>query len=195
VKYSTHHLAGEVSTTFIVPKKALNLLKNALPANDTVTISFNKANAFFNFGGMSLVCRLIDARYPDYNAVIPIDNPNNMVVNRADFQNSLKRIAIYANKTTNQVVLDVTDGSLTISAQDLDFSNEATEQMACAFDGTPMKIAFNARFLAEMLGILGSEEVKMELSTPSRAGILTPVEADNTNREILMLVMPVMLNN
>lgn len=195
VKYSTHHLAGEVNTTFIIPKKALNLLKNALPANDAVTISFNKANAFFNFGNMSLVCRLIDARYPDYNAVIPIDNPNNMVVNRADFQNSLKRIAIYANKTTNQVVLDVTDKSLTISAQDLDFSNEATEQMACVFDGTPMKIAFNARFLAEMLGILGSEEVKMELSSPSRAGILTPVETDNTNREILMLVMPVMLNN
>lgn len=195
VKYSTHQLAGEVSTTFIVPKKALNLLKNALPANDGVTISFNKANAFFTFEGMSLVCRLIDARYPDYNAVIPVDNPNNMVANRSDFQNSLKRIAIYANKTTNQVVLDVTDKSLTVNAQDLDFSNEATEQMACVYKGTPMKIAFNARFLAEMLGILGSEEVKMEFSTPSKAGILTPVEEDNNNREILMLVMPVMLNN
>jgi DNA polymerase III subunit beta len=195
VKYSTHQLAGEVSTSFIVPKKALNLLKNALPANDGVTVSFNKANAFFTFGGMSLVCRLIDARYPDYNAVIPVENPNNMVANRSDFQNSLKRIAIYANKTTNQVVLDVTDKSLTVSAQDLDFSNEATEQMACVYDGNPMKIAFNARFLAEMLGILGSDEVKMEFSSPSRAGILTPVEEANTNREILMLVMPVMLNN
>lgn len=132
---------------------------------------------------------------PDYNAVIPVDNPNFMSVNRADFQNSLKRIAIYANKTTNQVVLDVTDKSLTVSAQDLDFSNEATEQMACNYEGAPMKIAFNARFLAEMLGVLGSEEVKMELSTPSRAGILTPVEENNSNREILMLVMPVMLNN
>jgi len=195
VKYSTHQLAGEVSTTFIVPKKALNLLKNALPANDGVTLSFNKANAFFTFAGMSLVCRLIDARYPDYNAVIPVDNPNNMVANRADFQNSLKRIAIYANKTTNQVVLDVTDKSLTVSAQDLDFSNEATEQMACVYEGAPMKIAFNARFLAEMLGVLGSDEVKMEFSTSSRAGILTPVEENNNNREILMLVMPVMLNN
>ena len=144
---------------------------------------------------MKLVCRLIDARYPDYNAVIPVDNPNVMTVGRADFQNSLKRIAIYANKTTNQVVLDVTDKSLTVSAQDLDFSNEATEQMACAFEGSPMKIAFNAKFLVEMLGVLGSEEVRMEFSTPSRAGILTPVEEENTNREILMLVMPVMLNN
>lgn len=195
VKYSTHQLAGEVSTSFIIPKKALNLLKNALPANDGVTISFNKANAFFTFGTMNLVCRLIDARYPDYNAVIPVDNPNSMTLSRSDFQNSLKRIAIYANKTTNQVVLDVNDKSLTVSAQDLDFSNEATEQLTCNFEGSPMKIAFNARFLAEMLGVLDSEEVQMEFSTPSRAGILTPVEESNADREILMLVMPVMLNN
>jgi DNA polymerase III subunit beta len=194
VKYSTRHLAGEVSTSFIVPKKALNLLKNALPANDAVAISFNKANAFFAFGNMSLVCRLIDARYPDYNAVIPVDNPNHMTSNRADFQNSLKRIAIYANKTTNQVVLDISDKSLTVSAQDLDFSNEATEQLACTYEGGTMKIAFNARFLAEMLGVLGSDEVRMEFSTASRAGILTPVEESNNDRDILMLVMPVMLN-
>ncbi len=195
VKFTTYHLAGEVSTNFIVPKKALNLLKNALPASDGVTISYNKANAFFSFGSMNLVCRLIDARYPDYNAVIPVDNPNNMTVSRADFQNSLKRIAIYANKTTNQVVLDVSDKSLTVSAQDLDFSNEATEQMACTYEGSPMKIAFNAKFLVEMLGVLESDEVKMEFSTPSRAGILTPVEETNNDRDILMLVMPVMLNN
>ncbi len=183
VKYTTH-------------QKALNLLKNALPASDAVTISFNKANAFFSFGNMHLVCRLIDARYPDYNAVIPVDNPNNMTVSRGDFQNSLKRIAIYANKTTNQVVLDVTDQSLTVSAQDLDFSNEATEQMTCTYEGNPMRIAFNAKFLVEMLGVLDGDEIKMELSTPSRAGILTPVEAEpNINRDILMLVMPVMLNN
>ncbi len=194
VKYTTPHLAGEVATSFIIPKKALNLLKNALPANEPVTLSFNKANAFFAFGNMNLVCRLIDARYPDYNAVIPVDNPNVMTANRADLQNSLKRIAIYANKTTNQVVLDVQPQSLTVSAQDLDFSNEATEQMSCNLDGAPLRIAFNARFLAEMLGVLDSEEVRMEFSTPSRAGILSPIEESNANRDILMLVMPVMLN-
>lgn len=194
VKFTTHQLAGEVSTSFIVPKKALNLLKNALPTNDAVTISFNKANAFFAFGGNKLVCRLIDARYPDYNAVIPVDNPNNMTTSRSDFQNSLKRIAIYANKTTNQVVFELNDKSLTVSAQDLDFSNEATEQIPCNYEGSPMKIAFNARFLVEMLGVLDSEEVRMEFSTPSRAGILTPVE-ENKQHDILMLVMPVMLNN
>jgi DNA polymerase III subunit beta len=195
VKYTTPHLIGEVATSFIVPKKALNLLKNALPANDAVTVSFNKANAFFSFGGMKMVCRLIDARYPDYNAVIPVGNPNILSVSRTDLQNSLKRIGIYANKTTNQVILDISEKSLTASAQDLDFSNEATEQMACEYQGGAMKIAFNAKFLVEMLGILDSENVQLDLASPSRAGILTPVEEDNKDRELMMLVMPVMLNN
>lgn len=195
VKYATPHLIGEVAAAFIVPKKALNLLKNTLPPNDSVTLAFNKANAFFSFGNIQLVCRLIDARYPDYNAVIPVGNPNLLVVTRGDLQNSLKRIAIYANKTTNQVVLDITDKSLTASAQDLDFSNEATEQLTCQYEGAPMKIAFNAKFLVEMLGVLESDEIKMELSSPAKAGILTPVESDSADRDIMMLVMPVMLNN
>ena len=134
------------------------------------------------------------ARYPDYNAVIPIDNPNRVVVNRADFQNSLKRIAIYANKTTNQVVLNITDKSLTISAQDLDFSNEATEQLSCTFTGDPLTIGFNAKFLVEMLGVMEGDEIQIELSTPTRAGIMRPLEAVD-GEDILMLVMPVMLSN
>ncbi|MEN0005425.1 MAG: DNA polymerase III subunit beta [Bacteroidota bacterium] len=194
VKYTFSEINSEVSTSFIVPKKALNLLKGSLPNGDSVQLAFNKANAFFNFGDTNLVCRLIDARYPDYNAVIPVDNPNLLSLTRTDFQNSLKRIAIYANKTTNQVILNINDGSLTVSAQDLDFSNEATEQLACTYEGTPLTIAFNAKFLVEMLGVMESEEVKMELSTPTRAGILLPVE-ETAGEEILMLVMPVMLSN
>ncbi len=194
VKFTFGSLASDVSTSFIVPKKALNLLKNALHGDEEVTMSFNKANAFFTFGDTHLVCRLIDARYPDYNAVIPVDNPNLLTLPRIDFQNSLRRIAIYANKTTNQVILNVNDGSLTISAQDLDFSNEATEQLSCSYDGTPLTIGFNAKFLIEMLGVLESEEVRMELSTPTRAGILLPIE-ETEGEDILMLVMPVMLSN
>jgi len=194
VKYTYSNLSSEVSTSFIVPKKALNLLKNALPGGDEVKMAFNKANAFFNFGQTQLVCRLIDARYPDYNAVIPVDNPNTLTISRTDFQNSLKRIAIYANKTTNQVILNINDGSLTVSAQDLDFSNEATEQLACSYEGEPLTIGFNAKFLVEMLGVLESDEVQMELSTPTRAGILLPNE-DSDGEDILMLVMPVMLSN
>jgi DNA polymerase III subunit beta len=194
VKYTVHDVQGDVNTTFIVPKKALNLLKNALGTGGNVSLSFNKANAFFSFGTTKLVCRLIDQKYPDYNAVIPIDNPNLLTVGRTDFQNSLKRIAIYANKTTNQVVLTINPGSLNVSAQDLDFSNEATEQLSCTYEGTPLTIGFNAKFVIEMLGVLESDEVKFELSTPTRAGILLPSD-QNDGSSILMLVMPVMLSN
>lgn len=194
VKYTFTDIESEVSTTFIVPKKALNLLKNALPGGDDVKLSFNKAHTFYSFGTTQLITRLIDARYPDYNAVIPVGNPNLLVVNRSDFQHSLKRIVIYANKTTNQVILNINDASLTISAQDLDFANEATEQLTCNYEGAPLNIAFNAKFLVEMLSVLESEEIKIELSEPSRAGILSPVE-ETEGEEILMLVMPVMLSN
>jgi DNA polymerase III subunit beta len=194
VKYSALDVQSDVSTTFIVPKKALNLLKNALSAGGDVNLAFNKANAFFSFGTTNLVCRLIDQRYPDYNAVIPIDNPNQLSVSRTDLQNSLKRIAIYANKTTNQVILNINSGSLNVSAQDLDFSNEATEQLPCTYDGNQLTIGFNAKFLIEMLGVMESDEIKMELSTPTRAGILLPQE-QNDHSMILMLVMPVMLSN
>lgn len=194
VKYTFNNVESTVSTNFIIPRKALTLLKNALGNSATVNLSFNKSNAFFELGNTKLICRLIDARYPDYNAVIPTDSPGLLVINRNDFQNSLKRIAIYANKTTNQVILNINDGSLTVSAQDLDFSNEATEQLACSYNGDPMTIGFNARFLIEMLNVMESEEIRLELSTPNRAGILRPAE-EITDEDILMLVMPVMLSN
>lgn len=194
VKYTYQGLSSEVSTSFIVPKKALMLLKNAIPADEDIEISFNKSNAFFSFGAKKLICRLIDQRYPDYNAVIPVDNPNLLVVNRTDFLSSMRRIAIYANKTTNQVVFSIDDGSLTVSAQDLDFSNEATEQMTCNYDGDPVVIGFNAKFLIEMLNVLESEDVRLELSTPTRAGILSPTDQEE-NEQVMMLVMPVMLSN
>ncbi len=157
-------------------------------------VSFDKSNAFFEYGDTKLACRLIDARYPDYNAVIPADNPNVLTVSRSDFQNSLKRIVIYANKTTNQVILNIADGSLTVSAQDLDFSNEATEQLSCSYEGEPLQIGFNAKFLVEMLNVLEGEEVKLEMSTATRAGILVPTEQES-GEDIMMLVMPVMLSN
>ncbi len=194
VRYTFTNLGSEVSTSFIVPKKALNLLKNALDSKDEVKMSFNKANAFFEFGNTQMACRLIDSRYPDYNAVIPVDNPNTLTLSRADFASSMRRIAIYANKTTNQVILNITPGNLTISAQDLDFSNEATEKLACTYDGDGLTIGYNAKFVLEMLNVLESDEVKLELSTPTRASILLPVE-DVPGEDILMLVMPVMLSN
>ena len=192
VKYSFTEVESKVSSSFIVPKKALNLLKGSLVGEEPVELSFNGANSFFSFGDTRLTCRLIDEKYPNYNAVIPENNPNLLSANRSDFQNSLKRISIYANKTTNQVILNISQSSLTISAQDLDFSNEATEQLNCEYDGDPLTIGFNARFLIDMLNVLESDDIKIELSTPTTAGILLPSEPIE-GEEILMLVMPVML--
>ena len=193
VKYTYTDVKSEIVTQFIVPKKVLSQLKNSLSTTDDLKISFNKSNAFFVSDNVQMICRLIDSRYPDYNAVIPVDNPNRMVVIRGDLHSSLKRIAFYANQTTNQVTFTISDGSLTINAQDKDFSNEATEQLSCTYEGEPMQISFNAKFLAEMLRVLTVEEISMEMSTPNRAGILMPGEASD-NEEILMLVMPVMLS-
>jgi DNA polymerase-3 subunit beta len=194
VKYTFMGISTDQTGSFIIPKKSLTLLKAALPSEGNVKLSYNKTNAFFHLGEGQLVCRLVDAKYPDYNAVIPVDNPNHLVVSRSSFQNSLKRIAIYANKTTNQVALSIDEGSLTISAQDLDFSNEATEQLTCQYDGEPMTIGFNARFLIEMLSVIDIDEIQMDLSQPSRAGIVLPTEQED-DEDLLMLIMPVMMNN
>jgi len=194
VKYTFGNIVSEETAQFIIPKKALNLLKGALTADGTVELSYNSKNAFFTLGDTNVICRLIDAKYPDYNAVIPVENPNTLVLDRRDFLNSLRRINIYANKTTNQVILNINENSLTISAQDLDFSNEATEVLTCTYNGDPMNIGFNAKFLAEMLNALNTGDIHLKLSTPNRAGILLPAEQED-NEELLMLVMPVMMGS
>jgi len=193
VKYTFAGLESDINTSFIIPKKSLSLLNHALPDSGEVEISFNKSNAFFSFNDTKLICRLIDAQFPNYSAVIPTDNPNKMTVGRHDLLNSLKRRAIYANKTTNQISLNIADASLTVEAQDLDFSNEAKEQLRCEYNGDPMSIGFNAKFLIEMLNVLDTDEVKVELSTPNKAGILLPNESPD-DEELLMLIMPVMLS-
>ncbi|MBX2817478.1 MAG: DNA polymerase III subunit beta [Saprospiraceae bacterium] len=193
VKYSFSGLESEANTSFIIPKKSLTLLRNALPQSGQIEIAFNKSNAFFTFDDHELVCRLIDAQYPNYNAVIPVENPNRLTVVRADLLQSLKRIAIYANKTTNQVILNIDDGSLTIESQDIDFSNEATEQLTCQYEGEPITIGFNARFLIDMLSVLDTDDIVICMSSPNKAGIILPAE-EPEDEELLMLVMPVMLS-
>ena len=138
-------------------------------------------------------CRLIDARFPDYKVVIPADNPYKMVVTKSDFQGALRRVSVFSNKSTNQVVLNITGSELQLAAQDIDFSFEGTERMKCQYDGEDLSIAFNARFLIEMLNAAEGDEIRMELSTPTKAGIIKPMETDE-NEELLMLVMPLMLN-
>lgn len=194
VLHSLKKLAIAEPGSFIVPRKALNLLKSALPGDDTVvTIEYNSTNVFFSFKDIHLVCRLIDQKYPDYTAVIPKDNTNILTIDRADFLNSLRRISIYSNKTTYQVRLKIKGSELHVSAEDLDFANQADETLACEYSGTDLEIGFNARFLIEMLNTLDGAEVKFEMSLPSRPGIMLP-SSQEPNEETLMLIMPVMLN-
>ncbi|WP_462264251.1 DNA polymerase III subunit beta [Mucilaginibacter sp.] len=195
VRYRRTDAHAASNTSFILPKKALNLLKSALPAEDVnVSVEYNNTSAFFKFGNINLVCRLIDERYPDYEAVIPQNNPNQLTIDRQAFLSTLSRVAIYANKTTHQVRLKVSGNELNISSEDIDFSNEAHERLSCQYEGEDLEIGFNARFLIEMLKNLGSEEVSLHMSTPNRAGLLLPQDSDE-NEDVLMLVMPVMLNS
>ena len=182
-----------LETSFILPKKALNLLKSNLPQDDSATqVDFNESNAFFTFGDVSLICRLIDERYPDYQAVIPEENPNKLTINRTEFLNSIKRSSIYGNKTTNQVNIKITGSELTIHAEDIDLSNEAVERLGCDYTGEDMEIGFNSRLLIEMLQNLSTPDIIIELSSPSRAGILLPSE-NVENENLLMLLMPMMI--
>ena len=197
VKYVRSDVSGdEVDHEMILPRKSLNLLKSTLPSDKSsdVKLEFNASNAFFSFDNVKMVCRLIDERYPDYENVIPLDNSNNIVIDKSEVLSSLKRISIYANKTTNQVRFKISGGEILISAEDLDFSNEANERISCEHDGADIEIGFNAKFLIEILSNLTSTRVTFKLSEPNKAGLIIPDEMDE-DEDITMLVMPVMLND
>ena len=194
VRYRRTDIKSDNGNAIIIPRKALNLLKATLPTENTdVSIDFNMSNAFFKFGSIRMICRLIDERFPDYENVIPSQNTIKMTISRTDLLGSLKRIAIYANKTTHQVRLKITGSELQVSAEDLDFSNEANERLSCEHEGEDIEIGFNAKFIIEMLSNLDTDQVKLNMSAPNKAGVILPVEKDK-DEDILMLVMPVMLN-
>ncbi len=198
IRYRRTDLGASASTSVIVPRKALQLLKASLPEGVPVSAEFSQANASFSFGPTQLICRLIDERFPDYENAIPTNNPNVMTIGRTDLLNSLKRIMIYANRTTHQIRLSLKTNdsgrpSLTISAEDLDYANEANEKLLCDYDGEPMEIGFNAKLMAEVLSNLSAKMISLEMSAPNRAGLLIPADKEE-NEDILMLVMPVMLN-
>ena len=195
VKYTRNDVTADKTADFIMPKKPLNLLKGVLGGEEDVIIEYNDANAKFTFENFVLICRLIDGKYPNYEAVIPKENPNKLTVDRASFQNSVRRVSIFSSKTTHQIRLKMAGTELNISAEDLDFSNKADERLSCDYQGDDMQIGFNSRFLSEMLSNLTSSEVLIEMSLPNRAGILTPIDGTDEGEKITMLVMPVMLNN
>lgn len=196
VKYVRKDVQANEVAEFIMPKKPLNLLKNILSGSEEeVKIEYNDTNAKFIFGNSELICRLIDGKYPNYEAVIPRENPNKLTLDRSSFYNSVRRVSIFSSKTTHQIRLKMAGTELKISAEDLDFSNKADERLQCSYEGDDMQIGFNSRFLMEMLNHLGSNDILLEMSLPNRAGILTPVDGLEDGEEITMLVMPVMLSN
>jgi DNA polymerase-3 subunit beta len=195
VRYKRTDTKASKTDSFIVPKKPLNLLKNALPDNDDeISVSYNANHLFVSHGDVQMICRLIDARFPDYKVVIPAENPYHLTVNKADFQNALRRVSVFSNKSTNQVALSISGSELQMAAQDVDFSFEGNERMSCQYNGEDIQIAFNAKFLIEMLNAADTEEVRVELSTPTKAGLIKPSEQAE-GEDLLMLVMPLMLNN
>lgn len=194
VKYHRSDCKSSKAASFIMPKKPLALLKSILSSlNTEVEIEYNETNASFVFEHYTLVSRLIDGKYPNYDAVIPKENPNEMVISRDKFLNSVRRVSIFSNKTTHQVRLSIKGSELQVSAEDLDYNNEANERLGCQYKGEDMVIGFNSRFLVEMLNNLESDEVRLEMSAPNRAGLLSPLEKEE-QETVLMLVMPVMLN-
>jgi len=195
VRYRRLDAKGDKGASFIMPKKPLNLLKSLTSSlNTTVEIEYNETNAYFKLDHVELICRLIDGKYPNYEAVIPKENPNKLTISRTALLSSIKRVSIFSNKTTHQVRLRIAGSELNISAEDLDFSNEAAERLTCEYAGEDMEIGFNSRFIMEMLNNLESDNVVLEMSAPNRAGLLLP-EVSEDEEEVLMLVMPVMLNN
>jgi DNA polymerase-3 subunit beta len=193
IKLNRTDIACPEEGSIIVPRKPLQQLRNILPSDESmVEISYNNSHLFIRNERLNLSCRLIDAKFPPYRAVIPVDNPYSLTINRTDLMSSLRRVSIFANKSTNQVVFDIVGNMVNISAQDIDFSYEGKEQLNCQYSGEDMKIAFNAKLLIEMLNTLDGEDVVLELSMPSRAGIYRPVEKQE-NEDLLMLLMPLLV--
>ena len=196
VKYERKDIVSPHKTEFVMPKKPLNLLKGILAGSETdVTIEYNESNAKFSFDDMEYVCRLIDGKYPNYEAVIPKENPNKLVINRLLLLGSTKRVSIFSNKSTHQVRLKIVGNSIQIFAEDIEYSNKATETIPCSYEGDDMEIGFNAKFFIEMMNNLSSDEVMLEMSYPNRPGILTPADGLDEGEKVYVLVMPTMLGD
>lgn len=186
---------NDMEASFILPKKSASLLKNILGGlNDEAKISFDDKNIVFEMEGYRMVCRQINGKYPNYNSVIPTNNPYEIIIDRQTFANAIKRIIPFANQASQLIKLTIESGSITLLAQDIDFSNAAQEKISCQFEGDPINIGFKATLLADILSDFSSDEVRLQLADPSRAGIILPSENEE-NEDLLMLLMPMLIND
>ena len=195
VRYSNTAVQSGEASSFILPKKPAGLLKNVLAKEEgDVKVLFGAKNARFEFGSTLVVCRQIEGRFPNYNAVIPQSNQNVVTVDRQTLINACKRVAVFANNGTAQLRLALSENQIKISAQDIDFSTSAEEIISCEYAGTPMAIGFKAPFLIDLLNSIESADVQLKLADPARAGLILPAE-NAENEDVLMLLMPMLLND
>ncbi len=195
VRYKRFDVQTETDSSFILPKKPASLLRNILAREKgDVVIEFDDKNALFTMTDYLLVSRLVEGNYPNYSSVIPSDNPNKLIADRLDLINSLRRVSVFSSQASNLVKLKLGTNQITVSAQDIDFSISAYEKLQCQYEGEEMEIGFKSTFLIEILNNLASQEIVMELSDPSRAGLFLPLGADSDDDDLLMLLMPMMIN-
>ena len=194
VRYRRTDIKSNSSASFILAKKPSSLLKNILVKEENdVVVEFDDKNASFELSGYRLVCRLVEGNYPSYNTVIPTDNPNKLIIDRVELYNSLRRVSVFSNQASNLVKLELTGNQITISAQDIDFSISAYERLNCQYDGDEMEIGFKCSFLIEILANISSQDVMLELSDPTRAGLVFPADKEIEEEDLLMLLMPMMV--
>ncbi len=194
VRYRRTDAKAEFESSFILPKKPASLLKNLLPKEEfDVKVEFDDKNAFFILSNYKLICRLVEGNYPSYNSVIPTNNPNKMTIDRLNFFNTVKRVSVFSNAASNLVKLNINENQVIVSAQDIDFSISAVERLNCEYEGEEIEIGFKSTFLQEILSNISTSDVKVEMSDPTRAGLLLPAENDD-DEDMLMLLMPMMIN-
>jgi DNA polymerase-3 subunit beta len=195
VRYQRTDAHSDNNASFILPKKPASLLKNILPKEEgPVTVEFDDKNAFFILSNYKIVCRLVEGNYPNYNSVIPKNNPRKITIDRVEFFNTLKRVSVFSNQASNLVKLQLKGNQVMVSAQDIDFSISAYERIKCQYEGDEIEIGFKSVFLLEILSNIGSQDVMIELADPTRAGLFLPVISDNESEDLLMLLMPMMIN-
>ncbi|NOT36753.1 MAG: DNA polymerase III subunit beta [Saprospiraceae bacterium] len=188
VRYRFLDITSNVATSLLLTKKSMQLLSSILPKDGKVAIHFNKSKVFFIYDNILFTTRLVDAKFPDYNAVIPVDNSNILTINRDEILSTLKRMTIFANKSTSQIVMSLNEGSLTMNAQDFDFNNEATEQLSCSYEGESLNIGLSAKNLIEMLSVLDSESVQFQFNSSNKPVLLVPTD-QKKGEDLLMLIV------
>ncbi|PKQ67323.1 DNA polymerase III subunit beta [Labilibaculum manganireducens] len=195
VRYKRLDGRSEVESSFILPKKPASLLRNILPKEtNPVRVEFDEKNAFFTLSNYKLICRLVEGNYPSYNSVIPKTNPNKLTIDRVELYNTLRRVSVFSNPASNLIKFELKANELVVSAQDIDFSISARERLQCQYEGQDLEIGFKSVFLLEILSNISSSNVMVELSDPTRAGIFLPYDNDNADEDVLMLLMPMMIN-